>query len=411
MAEALQRLTAHPHEASARPPMAWLLLVAIPGVAVFAGLLFVVLPAFGYFPALGGTIVSLQPWRDLVAYPGLAAAARATLVSAFVALPVALGLALLALAWIAPAGAAHRGLPHVAAKVLSWLLATPHAAFALGLAFLIAPSGWLVRIAALVLPIDTPPDLLVPRDPWGLSLAAGLVLKEMPFLFFAGLTALSQLDAARVLGIGAGLGYRPGTAWLKLIAPRLYALIRLPVYAALAYALSAVDMALVLGPTTPPTLAVLAVDLAHDPDLARRFPAAALALSHLLLTLAALGAWRLLELLIARALRPILSDGKRSPTALWRWSAALGRMVALAVIALGALAVLSLPVWSLASTWRFPDALPDCCGLSAWRRALPGLLPPLMDSLAIAAAAAGLARGGRAARWRSCRWWSLTLRS
>ena len=205
---------------SERPPIAWLLLVAVPGIAVGAGLLFVLLPAFGYFPALGGTIVSLQPWRDLLAYPGLASATRATLVSALVAVPVALGLAMLALAWIAPAGAPSSGLPRVAAKVLSWLLATPHAAFALGLAFLVAPSGWLVRIAALALPIDTPPDLLVPRDPWGLSLAAGLVLKEMPFLFFAGLTALSQLDAPRMLGIGASLGYQPGVAWLKLIAPQ-----------------------------------------------------------------------------------------------------------------------------------------------------------------------------------------------
>jgi putative thiamine transport system permease protein len=380
---------------STRLPAAWLLLAAVPGIAVGAGLLFVLLPAFGYFPALGGMILSLQPWRDLFVYPGLAAAARATLVSAFVALPLSLGLAMLALAWIAPAGAPPDGLPRLAAKLLSWLLATPHAAFALGLAFLVAPSGWLVRIAALVLPVETPPDLLVPRDPWGLSLAAGLVLKEMPFLFFAGLTALSQLDASRTLGIGAALGYRPDIAWLKLIAPRLYALIRLPVYAALAYALSAVDMALVLGPTTPPTLAVLAVDLTYDPDLARRFPAAALALLHLLLTLAALGAWRLLEWLIARALRPILADGRRSPAALWSWSAAaLGRALAIAAIGLGILAVVALPVWSLASTWRFPAAMPDCCTLDAWRRALPELRLPLWDSLTVAAAATALSLAG-----------------
>jgi putative thiamine transport system permease protein len=379
---------------SVRARTAWLLLVAVPGAAVAAGLLFVLLPAFGYFPALGGTAVSLQPWRDLLAYPGLASAMRATLVSALVAVPVALGLAMLALAWIAPAGAPSSGLPRIAAKLLSWLLATPHAAFALGLAFLIAPSGWLVRIAALALPIDTPPDLLVPRDPWGFSLAAGLVLKEMPFLFFAGLTALSQLDAPRMLGIGASLGYRPGIAWLKLIAPRLYGLIRLPVYAALAYALSAVDMALVLGPTTPPTLAVLAVDLTHDPDLARRFPAAALALFHLLLTLSVLGAWRLLERLAARALRPILADGVRVATWPWSRGAALGRALALIAIVLGVLAVLSLPLWSLASTWRFPDALPDCCTLAAWRRALPDLWLPLRDSLTIAAAATALSLAG-----------------
>jgi putative thiamine transport system permease protein len=375
-------------------PIAWLVLVAIPAIAVGAGLLFVLLPAFGYFPALGGTAISLQPWRDLLAYPGLASAARATLISALVAVPIALGLAMLALAWVAPTGAPSPGLPRAAAKILSWLLATPHAAFALGLVFLIAPSGWLVRIAALLLPIETPPDLLVPRDPWGFSLAAGLVLKEMPFLFFAGLTALSQLDAPRMLGIGGSLGYQPGVAWLKLIAPRLYALIRLPVYAALAYALSAVDMALVLGPTTPPTLAVLAVDLTHDPDLARRFPAAALALLHLVLTLGALGVWHLLERLVARALRPMLADGKRAPSPPWRWGAALGRALALIAIALGVLAVLSLPLWSLASTWRFPGALPDCCALATWQRALPDLWLPLRDSLTIAAAATALSLAG-----------------
>jgi putative thiamine transport system permease protein len=345
-----------------------------------------VLPAFGYFPALGGSALSLQPWRDLLAYPGLASALRATLVAAFTALPIALGLAMLALAWVAPSGAVRGGLPGVAIRFLSWLLATPHAAFALGLAFLIAPSGWLVRLAAFVVPIATPPDWPVPHDRWGLSLALGLVLKEMPFLFFAGLTALRQLDSARVLAIGAGLGYQPGIAWLKLIAPRLYGLIRLPVYAALAYALSAVDMALVLGPATPPTLAVLAVDLTHDPDLTRRFPAAALALFHLLLTLAALGVWRILELLIARGLRPLLSDGVRTPSPAMRWGGHIGRSLALASIGLGALAILSLPLWSLASTWRFPDALPACCSLAAWQRALPDLWLPLRDSLSIALA-------------------------
>lgn len=384
-------------DGSARARIAWLALAALPGAAILAGLLFVLLPAFGYFPALGGTALSLQPWRDLLAYPGLASAARASLIAAFVAMPIALALALVALAWIAPDGAARAGLPLAAARLLSWLLATPHAAFALGLAFLIAPAGWLVRIAALILPTGAPPDLPLPRDAYGLGLAAGLVLKEMPFLFFAALAALRQLEVRRLLVVGAALGYRPGVAWLKLIAPRLYALIRLPVYAALAYALSAVDMALVLGPATPPTLAVVALDLTRDPDLARRFPAAALAVAHLALTLAALGLWRALELIIGRALRPLLADGVRSAGTGARWLARCGRALSLVVIALGALAILSLPLWSLASAWRFPRALPECCALAAWRRAAPDLWLPLRDSLGIAALVTLLALAGAVA--------------
>ncbi|HEX6120156.1 MAG TPA: ABC transporter permease subunit [Dongiaceae bacterium] len=381
----------------ARMRTAWLALVAVPGAVVVAGITFIVLPAFGYLPALGGAAFSLQPWRELIAYPGLAAALRATLVSALVAMPIALGLALSALAWVAPDGHVRPGLPALAARLLTWLLATPHAAFALGFAFLVAPSGWLVRMAALILPIERPPDWLILHDPWGFSLAAGLALKEFPFLFFAGLGALRQLDAPRLLGIGASLGYQPGAAWLKLIAPRLYCLIRLPLYAALAYALSAVDLALVLGPVTPPTMAVLAVDLTHDPDLARRFPAAALALLHLVLVLAVIGAWRCLEQLFARSLRPMLADGARALAPAWRALALLGRILAAVGIVLGACAVLTLPLWSIAAAWRFPDALPDCCSGAAWRRALPELWLPLRDSLAIALAVTILALAGAVA--------------
>jgi len=39
---------------------------------VVAGLAGVLLPAFGYMPALGGTVLSLDPWRMVFATPGIA---------------------------------------------------------------------------------------------------------------------------------------------------------------------------------------------------------------------------------------------------------------------------------------------------------------------------------------------------
>ena len=46
------------------------------------------------------------------------------------------------------------------------LLAVPHLALAVGLAFLIAPSGWLVRlIAPWAAGWQTPPDVLLVQDP------------------------------------------------------------------------------------------------------------------------------------------------------------------------------------------------------------------------------------------------------
>ncbi|HWA50190.1 MAG TPA: ABC transporter permease subunit [Dongiaceae bacterium] len=369
----------------------WWALVAVIAVPSLAGLVFVLLPAFGYFPVLGGDVLSLAPWRELALQPGLFASLLATLVSAFVATPMALMLALFLAARIAPDGRVRRGLPRGAAALLSWLLATPHAAFAIGLAFLLAPSGWLVRLAALLVPVERPPDFLLLRDPLGLSLAIGLILKETPFLFFAALAALRQLSPGALLHLGASLGYAPGIAWIKLVAPRLYRLLRLPLYAALAYGLSAVDMALVLGPSTPPTLAVLALDLTRDPDLARRFPAAALAVAHLGLVLLTLAAWRGLEVLVAHLLRPMLADGRREPAALGHGLAWLAEAGALLSLLLALLAIVALPVWSVAIAWRFPDAWPDCCSLSSWSRALDGLLWPLRDSLSIAMAVGGAA--------------------
>ena len=87
--------------------------------------------------------------------------------------------------------------------------------------------------------------------------------------------ALGQVRADDQLRMARSLGYGPVQAWLKVVLPQVYPQIRLPVYAVLAYSLSVVDMAIVLGPTTPPPLAPLVLRWFNDPDLAMRFLAAA----------------------------------------------------------------------------------------------------------------------------------------
>src|SRR3546814_5619595 len=98
------------------------------------------------------------------------------------------------------------------------LIAVPHAAVALGLAFLIAPSGGLVR---LVSPWATgwqlPPDVATVQDAHALALTLGLVVKELPFLLLMTLGALGQVRADERLAVARSLGYGPVTAWLKEI--------------------------------------------------------------------------------------------------------------------------------------------------------------------------------------------------
>ena len=54
-------------------PVLLILLLVIPAlvIPVLAGLFGALLPAAGYFPALGGDALSLQPARDFLATPGL----------------------------------------------------------------------------------------------------------------------------------------------------------------------------------------------------------------------------------------------------------------------------------------------------------------------------------------------------
>ncbi len=143
------------------------------------------------------------------------------------------------------------------------------------------------------------------------------------------LAALPQTDAQRRLMLAESLGYGRAAGWVFGVLPALYAQIRLPCYAVLAYSMTAVEMAMILGPTRPPTLSVQIALWMADPALAERGRGAAAALLQLALVLGALGLWRSGEILGRRLLlRAAAGAGARprwtgycarSPSAARRW--------------------------------------------------------------------------------------------
>jgi putative thiamine transport system permease protein len=367
------------------------LTIAIFLLPVAAGLIGTWLPAFGYLPALGGETLGLAPWRALLAAPGLDTSIRLTLTSGLVATVASLALV------IGFVAACHG--TRLFARLrrgLAPLLAVPHVAIAIGIAFLIAPSGWAAR---LVSPWATgwhlPPDVATVQDPYGLALAAALIVKEVPFLLLMTLAALDQVRAGERLAVARSLGYRPVVAWLKTVLPAVYPQIRLPVYAVLAFSLSVVDMALVLAPLNPPPLAVQVLRWFNDPDLALRFTAAAGAALQFGLVAGAIGLWRGLEILTAKLGRRWLLGGARGGS-----GSTLGRIAGAAMAALYAVAAmsfLSLALWSLARRWRYPDPLPSAWTLDNWTRQSDGLAwatgTTLIVGLASALAALALVLG------------------
>jgi len=387
MAEALQQIAAPPARAAGPDLVRFVpgLTLALFLAPIAAGLLWTWLPAFGYFPALGGESLSLAPWAALFAAPALPGALRLTLGSGLLASVLSLGL-------VVGFVAACHGTPLFARlrRLLAPLLAVPHAALAIGLAFLIAPSGWLVR---LVSPWATgwqqPPDLALVQDPYGLALALGLALKETPFLLLMTLAALDQSQAEQRLAVARSLGYGPLAAWLKTVLPAVYPQLRLPIYAVLAFSLSVVDMALILAPATPPTLAVLVLRWFQDPDLGQHFVAAAGATLQFALVAAAIALCFLLERLVAILARPWLSGGARGGPGRWARRAFGGAMVL--VYLLSGASLLGLALWSLAGRWRYPDALPQSLSVATWAQQGDGLLWSGGTTLVVGLAASLLA--------------------
>jgi putative thiamine transport system permease protein len=351
---------------------------------IVAGLWETARAGFGVLPALGAHTPSLDPWRELLGEPGLATSTRLTLVTGVVA---TLGSFLLALGLSA---ALHRAwTPRATGRLLTPFLAAPHAAMAIGLAFLLAPSGWIARVVAPVFGWDQPPLAVTVNDPLGIALILGLMVKEVPFLVLVMLAALSQIPVREHVATGRSLGYGPGTVWVKIIMPQVWPLIRLPVMVVLAYSLSVVDMAIILGPQTPPTLSVLLLRMFTAPDVTGLLPASAGAMLQLgIVVFAFCGLWGL-ERLGRIVGRWWLRGGGRGASAEPGLRLAMG--LAALLLGLGALALVSLLIWSLAWRWSWPGILPDSWSLAAWARPGTGWVEALAATLIAAAASTALA--------------------
>ena len=328
---------------------------------VSAGLIGTLLPAFGILPALGGTEPGLDPWAALFAQPGIWQSVQLSLVNGLIASSVSVAIVMLFCA-------AWQGTRIFRAmqRILSPILAVPHATAAFGLAFLIAPSGWIGRVIAQFAGWDRPPDIAIIHDPLGIAMIAGLVAKEIPFLFLMTLAALPQADTDRTAQITATLGYGRIAGWFKATLPRIYPQIRLPVLAVLAYSTSVVDVAIILGPTTPAPLAVRILGWLSDPDLALRFMASSAAILQLLVVVVAIGIWVAGERIIALVGRQIAANGQRfrHDGGMRAGSAVLAGLSAGALI----LGLVVLLVWSIAGFWGFPDILPRSFSLRLWQR-------------------------------------------
>ena len=372
----------------------WLTVLLLGG-PVLAGMIGVVAGALGHVPGLQTAMPAPEVWGAVWSWPGIGRSVALSFWTGLLAALISLASATLIMAgWSGTRSFA---------RLRNWLapfLAVPHAAAAFGIAFLIAPSGWIARaLSPWLTDWDRPPDLLILGYPLGLAMVLGLVVKELPFLLLMMIAALPQAKAAPSMAVVTALGYGRARGWLLAVFPAVYRQIRLPVYVVLAYSMSAVDAALILGPTTPPPLAIVILRWAADPDLSLRALASAGALVQLGLVLVALMLWQLAEIAAAQFGRSLAESGQRGG----------GRGVEIAGATLAAasgkfliagLAILAL--WSVSGAWSFPAFLPETLSSRVWANHSAALVETgattLLLALAVVVLALALALGSLEAK-------------
>lgn len=343
--------------------------------------LMVALPMAGAAGFALFALTDLPAWQNLVQHPLTRPALAYSLWTGL----VSTGLAWLGCAVLLSQGFVRHSLARTL-KALPVMLATPHAAFAIGLVFLLAPSGWALRMASPWLTgLTWPPPWPTVQDPWGLGLIAALVAKELPFLLWTAGTQMLRGDVQQRLTaehrIAQTLGYSPSRAFWHVVWPQLAARMAWPLFAVLAYGLTVVDMAIVIGPASPPPLAVLAWQWLQDADPVTNAQGAVagglLALTVALCT--ALG--MLLRTLVIQPWWSVWRNrgkrghpghrGKRSDANMLGRHCTRQQRLNVApllwpLLTLYGVVLLALAVGSVAAVWPFPQAWPQQWSMGAW---------------------------------------------
>lgn len=374
----------------------WLMLLLLSFVIlapIIVGLGETIRAAFGFLPALGNNSFNLASWQHLMSMPGLYSSLRLTLVTGMASTAIALTLALAGCLWVTKTSSKQYSpnvLRQLTRPLLVPILAAPHAALAIGLAFLIAPSGWLSRLfSPWLTQWNLPPNVTSVQDLWGISLIFGLVIKELPFLWVVCLVTLKKIQFQQHVSISQSLGHSDLSAWVKVVIPQLYPLIRLPVLVVLVYGLSNVDMAQILGPNNPPTLAVETLRWYQDANLEMILPASSAALGLGLLIILGILFWELGIYLLMRLNSSSARSGRRWPRA-DIITQAVTALVPITMLA-GLMSLLVLAIWSFTWRWSFPDAMPHSFSVTNWVKVFTTWPIALQHSLFIALASSFLA--------------------
>ena len=356
---------------------------------VFAGLIGVFLPAFGWFPIYGKTRLTFDILVLTFLQGGFLRSVWLSVFTALFSTFIAYWLCVFALVY-----SQESNVLNILKRLVAPIIAVPHITVAVGMLFLIQPSGWLFRIIS---PWLTgwlrPPDFNIAPDLYGISLIVGLVVKELPFLMLIGFTVLKQINISHYRDQITSLGYGPISGWFHIIHPLIASRMRLSVLIVLCFSVSVVDMALILAPSTPAPLAVKIFNWYQSPNIDNQLVAASGAVYLLLITLFCCLIWISCGLGMKLVFRFLSYRGARLSVNYLSGKLAMIPVLILIMLVLiiGILSILSAGLWAFVELWKFPYVFPQKWGLISWRNGLETYINPLANTLIVGFATTMLA--------------------
>ena len=261
---------------------------------ILFGFLGFFLPSFNYLPTLGKGELSLNYFYISMKIPGIYKSILLSIFTGLVSTALALFFSQVILLYFFKTK-----FYNYLKIIISPLIALPHITMAIGLIFLLSPSGLLLRsVSPWLTGFDRPPNSYLFPDEYGFILILGLILKEIPFLILVSLSALREFSSSKFFDMGKSLQHSSFSTWFILIFPIIYKKIRLVIFIIIAFSSSVVDMSLLLAPSTPSTLSVRILQIFQSSDMDSFFIASNLSLIQLFIIIILLIVWIFFEKII-----------------------------------------------------------------------------------------------------------------
>ncbi len=320
---------------------------------ILFGFLGFFLPSFNYLPTLGKGELNLNYFYISMNIPGIHKSILLSIFTGIVSTALALFFSQVILLYFFKTK-----FYNYLKIIISPLIALPHITMAIGLIFLLSPSGLLLRsVSPWLTGFDRPPNTYIFPDEYGFFLILGLMLKEIPFLILVSLSALREFSSSKFFDLGKSFQHSSFSTWFILIFPIIYKKIRLVVFIIIAFSSSVVDMSLLLAPSTPSTLSVRILQIFQSSDMDSFLIASNLSLIQLFIIIILLIVWIFFEKIIKLKFFYIFFIKITSLKSEFLKITILCFSVILFLLSF--MGIICSVLWGISENWYFPNFFPN----------------------------------------------------